>query len=64
MFACMEEVMFHDQCVGPNVILRDFAVRLGVAMAKAVNPREMPEGEAESAWEMSQAMDASHTTVM
>ena len=26
--------------------------------------REMPGGEAESAWEMSQAMDASHTTVM
>lgn len=64
MFACMEELMFHDQCVGPNVILRDFAVRLGVAMVKAVNPREMSEGEAESAWEMSQAMDASHTTVM
>lgn len=45
----------------PNVILRDFAVRLGVAMVKAVNPREMSGREAESAWKMSQDMDASLT---
>ena len=60
MFACMEELMFYDLCVGPNVILGDFAAGLG-AMVKAVNPREKPGGEAESAWEMSQAMDASRT---
>ena len=53
MFACMEELMFYDQCVGPNVILGDFAAGSGAAMIKAVNPREMPGGEAESAWEMS-----------
>lgn len=61
MFAGMKELMFYDQCVGPNVILGDFAAGLGAAMVKAVNLREMPGGEAESAWEMSQAMDASRT---
>lgn len=56
MFACMEEFMFHDQCVGPNVILRDFAVRLGVAMVKAVNPekclkeKQSPHGKCHKLW--------------
>lgn len=61
MFACMEELMFYDQCVGPNVILGDCAAGLGAAMVKAVNPREMPGGETKSAWEISQAMDPSRT---
>ena len=49
MFTCMEELMFYDQCVGPNVILGNFAAGLGVAMVKAVNLQEIPEREAESA---------------
>lgn len=61
MFTCMEELMFYDQCVGPNVILGNFAAGLGVAMVKAVNLQEIPEREAESAQKMSKAMDASRT---
>lgn len=41
MFACMEGLIFYDQCVGLNVILGDFATRLGVAMIKVVNPQEV-----------------------
>lgn len=49
MFTCMEELMFYDQCVGPNVILGNFAAGLGVAMVKAVNLQEIPGREVESA---------------
>lgn len=53
--------MFYDQCIGPNVILEDFAAGLYTMMVKVVNLREMPGGEAGPAWDMSQAMDTSHT---
>lgn len=53
--------MFYDKCAGPRVILDDFVAGLGAAMVKVINPREMPGGEAEIAWGMSQAMDASDT---
>ncbi len=43
IFACMEELMFHDQCVVPHVILRDFAVRLGVA-------KQSPHGKCYKLW--------------
>lgn len=38
IFACMEELMFYDQCARPRVILGDFAAKLGAVMVKVVNP--------------------------
>ncbi|MCJ1346371.1 hypothetical protein MMC31_004587 [Peltigera leucophlebia] len=58
MFACMKELMFYDQCQRYSWGL---AAGLGVAMVKAVNPQEMPGGEAKSTYKMSQAMDVSRT---
>ena len=34
IFECMKELIFHDDCPGPGVILEDFAAGLTVAMQR------------------------------
>ena len=52
MFACMQELMFYDECPGPYVILGDFAAGLRAAMMKILNQNEVSGGKAQIAWNM------------
>lgn len=47
MFACMQELMFYNDCPSPYVLIGDFAAGLGAAMMKAITRKENPGGEAE-----------------
>lgn len=57
VFACMQELMFYDECPGFYTILGGFAAGLGVAMMKTLTQIEVRGGEAEITLNIAQSMD-------
>lgn len=58
LFECMRDLIFHDRCPGPGVILGDFAAGLVAAMTKKRSQTLDRDIALNVAWEVSQAMDS------
>lgn len=47
MFACIQELIFYENCPDYDVLIADFAIGLGIAMMKVVKKKENPGSKAE-----------------
>lgn len=57
LFECLKDLIFHDRCPGPGVILGDFAAGLAAAMLKKRSQTLDRDVAFNVAWEVSQRMD-------
>ena len=58
LFYCMKDLIFHDKCPGPGVILGDFAAGLGAAMQNKKSRSSEDDAVMFTAWEAAQAIES------
>ena len=58
LFECLKDLIFHDKCPAPGVILGDFAAGLAAAMLKKRSQTLDRDAALNVAWEVAQAMDS------
>lgn len=58
LFQCLKDLIFHDTCLGPGVIQRDFAAGLAAAMSKKKTQTLDRDTALNVAWKVFQAMDS------
>lgn len=58
LFECLKDLIFHDACHGPGVILGDFAAGLAAAMLRKRSQILDRDAALNVAWEVAQAMDS------
>lgn len=58
LFDCLKDLIFHNACPGPGVILGNFAAGLAAAMLKKRSQILDSDAALNVAWEVAQAMDS------